>query len=60
MAAKIDQTKCIGCGTCEEVCPNEAIEVLNGCATLTRSEDCEDCGVCMEFCEQDAILVKEP
>jgi len=59
MAAKIDQIKCIGCGICEEMCPNEAIEIVDGAATLARDDDCEDCGVCAEFCEQEAIIVEE-
>ena len=59
MAAKIDQTKCIGCGICEEICPNEAIAIVDGVATLARDEDCEDCGVCVEFCEQEAITIEQ-
>jgi len=59
MGAKIDKAKCIGCGICVEVCPNEAIETVDGAATLVREEDCEDCGVCSEFCEQEAITVDE-
>ncbi len=59
MAAKIDQGKCIGCGICEEICPNEVIALVDGAATLTNEDECEDCGVCVEFCEQDAIAIDE-
>ena len=59
MAAEIDQKKCIGCGICEEMCPNEAIEIVDGAAVLARKDECEDCGVCEEFCEQEAITMDE-
>ena len=43
MAVKVDLEKCTGCGTCEEICPVEAIKVENEKAKVDE-EQCVDCG----------------
>lgn len=58
MGARIEAKKCIGCGICVEVCPNEALEIIDGCSVLVRRDDCESCGICAELCEQQAIMVE--
>ncbi len=55
--AKFDAGICIGCGVCSDICPNDAIDVVNGVATLIKPESCEGCGICEEICEQNAIKV---
>ena len=42
MAVKVNLEKCTGCGTCEEVCPVEAIKVENEKAKVDE-EECVDC-----------------
>ncbi|MFW3146427.1 MAG: DUF362 domain-containing protein [Thermoplasmatota archaeon] len=51
---KVDKEKCIGCGTCIEICPVDA-HVLEGCKVSIRKEICIGCGECITVCPQDAI-----
>ncbi|MBU0681892.1 MAG: ATP-binding protein [Proteobacteria bacterium] len=51
--ARVVADKCIGCGTCQELCQFEAIEVAQ-CATVDTMA-CEGCGVCAYFCPEQAI-----
>ncbi len=62
MKVSVDQEKCIGCGTCEEICPavfhvDEAI----GKAKVIDEEACEFVGCCEaaeENCPVEAIAVE--
>lgn len=45
---------CIGFGTCEMLCPNDAIHVENGVAVVI-AEKCIGCGVCVESCPKHII-----
>lgn len=55
MAHKIDLEKCLGCGTCAEECPNEAIKADGEKYTISL-DDCVDCGSCIEACPESAIF----
>ena len=55
MAAKVDTGKCTGCGKCVEVCPLEAIKILNGKAII--SDSCAECGACISECPNGALSV---
>lgn len=46
--------KCIGCSTCEKVCPQRAIE--NGNPYRISQEHCLHCGNCAEKCPVNAII----
>jgi pyruvate formate lyase activating enzyme len=46
--------KCIGCGTCVAVCPEEAI-TLGSNGIVTDDERCTVCGKCAEVCPTLAI-----
>jgi len=50
----IDQTKCDGCGRCQEVCVYNAIAIVNK-KVLIFPELCHGCGSCTYFCPNDAI-----
>ena len=52
--AEVDETACIGCGTCVSVCQFAAITVTDDLAQVTF-EACMGCGVCEAHCDQDAI-----
>ena len=45
--------ECIGCGTCQTVCPQQAIE--EGNPYSIRQNNCLHCGNCFEHCPVSAI-----
>lgn len=53
MAHKIDVEKCVGCGSCADECPNEAIKEAGDKYEIT--DECVDCGACAEACPESAI-----
>ncbi len=52
--AGVDAEECIGCGTCEERCPVQAITVGDEIAKVDHTV-CLGCGVCVSGCDSDAI-----
>lgn len=48
--------KCIGCGKCLSVCPQNCIELI-GKATI-RQENCLHCGNCQNICPSKAVIRK--
>jgi NAD-dependent dihydropyrimidine dehydrogenase PreA subunit len=57
--AKIDKSKCIGCGTCLEKCPVEAIQGDDNNKAECDPKLCIGCGVCAYFCPENAINLLE-
>ncbi|MFX0043815.1 MAG: ATP-binding protein, partial [Candidatus Hodarchaeota archaeon] len=51
----IDEEICIGCGTCIDRCPVEAI-ILEDFAVVSRDK-CLGCGLCASVCPEDAITI---
>jgi len=54
----VDKDKCIGCGTCESLCPYKAIRLVKvnkrkKAETITAS--CKGCGICSAHCPTRAI-----
>jgi len=45
---------CIGCGSCIEACPQQAIGADEACIRIDRAK-CAACGVCVEACPADAM-----
>ena len=56
MAAKVNDVKCNGCGTCIDICPMEAIKIENGKAVI--SEECTECGACVNQCPREALSLE--
>jgi len=50
----VDESRCITCGMCHDVCAFNAIAVL-GSAVLVFKELCHGCGACARFCPVGAI-----
>jgi len=48
---------CLGGGTCERVCPFDAIHVIDGIARVDE-EKCKACGKCIENCPRHMIELK--
>ncbi len=57
--AEIDKNKCVGCGTCLEKCPVDAIQGDDNNKAEVNSELCIGCGVCAYFCPENAIKLLE-
>ncbi len=54
MAYVIDKEKCVGCGSCAEVCPAEAISE-DGDHYAIDPDACLECGTCEAECPNEAI-----
>ena len=54
MAHKIDQSKCISCGTCDVECPFGAVVISEIGKFSIDDEKFRDCGICASVCPVDA------
>ena len=64
MKPEIDASKCIGCGTCVEHCPEAVMELIKNGDDKKKIVDidfeyCKGCGVCATVCPVKAILMKK-
>jgi len=58
---EVDESKCIGCSICQEVCPYDAIELqdtLEGLKARVTSVLCKGGGICNAKCPTGAISLK--
>ncbi len=58
MEIKIDESTCTGCSLCKNVCMYDAIEIVNGKASI--NENCVFCGACIDACKFDSIEITGP
>ena len=53
----LDKEKCVGCGICAQMCPNDVIEVVKSGKWYPQFDNghCMFCGLCVEFCPNGAL-----
>ena len=54
MAVVVDHNVCVGSGECVEVCPVEALSLVEGKAVCDE-DTCIDCLACIAACPVEAI-----
>jgi NAD-dependent dihydropyrimidine dehydrogenase PreA subunit len=56
---QIDKSLCVGCGGCNEFCPEGILDVNEGLATVVNDllDKCLECGECEEYCPEKAVKV---
>ena len=54
--AKVNEETCIGCGTCVEKCPMEAIG-LEDTLAVVNEDRCIGCGICAHNCPEEAMTL---
>lgn len=55
MSISIDPARCIGCGSCGEVCPGNLLQLRQGRMVIRDARDCWGCTACVKACPRDAI-----
>jgi pyruvate ferredoxin oxidoreductase delta subunit len=56
--AVVDSNMCVACGTCADVCPTGAMEIVSGVFAKPTEEKCVGCGICAKECPASAIRVE--
>ncbi|UCD56804.1 MAG: ferredoxin family protein [Candidatus Hydrogenedentota bacterium] len=55
----LNREKCVGCGDCVEVCPQECFVMGDGNKSMHAFPDrCMECGACRLNCSGEAISVE--
>jgi anaerobic sulfite reductase subunit C len=55
----VDTGRCTACGSCEEVCPDQAIRVNAAPRSIDR-DACLGCTKCRDACPEGCITISEP
>jgi len=53
------EEKCVGCGDCVDICPQDVFEIQNDKSVVVNADECVECESCIEACEEDAIELTE-
>ena len=53
MTYRVNEKTCTGCGSCQDICPADAIQMVAGKAVITL--ECIDCGACPRVCPEGSI-----
>jgi len=52
---KINYEKCTGCGGCQELCPEIAIDLVDDKSKIIE-EKCTECKICLKVCPVQAVV----
>jgi len=52
--AKVDRKKCLSCGGCISICPQDALS-MEGMKALIDRKKCIGCAICIRVCPINAI-----
>ena len=55
--SKVNKDECVGCGTCIEKCPTEAIGLIDAIAVVNKDK-CIGCGLCAFNCPEKAMSLE--
>ncbi|MCL7410380.1 MAG: 4Fe-4S binding protein [Methanosarcinaceae archaeon] len=58
MVAKVNKDECVGCGTCVDECPSEAISMNDDDIAVVNADECTECGMCVDACPTEAITME--
>jgi ferredoxin len=50
--------KCVGCGTCEKVCPSKKIAMAGNKPVWQNHVRCHFCYACVNYCPRKAVQIK--
>ncbi|WP_330597115.1 4Fe-4S dicluster domain-containing protein [Wansuia hejianensis] len=53
--ASIIKNKCVACGTCLDVCPKNAIKIVEGVFAEVDEDKCIGCSICSKECPPSII-----
>ena len=62
MPPVIDEEKCVGCGTCAQICPLDVLKYHKETRTVTvrYPDECWHCRACAIDCPTQAITIRYP
>ena len=56
MSIRIEQSVCVGCGRCTEICPGNLLRLnADGRAEIILPEECWGCTSCLKECPTGAV-----
>ena len=55
----VDESKCVGCEECVEVCPVEVFEMQNEKSVPVNADECSGCETCLERCQMEAVWLDD-
>lgn len=58
VSLKLNRDACIGCQTCERVCPHAVFRIEQRKAYLADRDACMECGACARNCPVGALSVR--
>jgi len=56
MPAIVNADECVACGACQDVCPENAIEIKE--VSVIDNDKCVECGACVDECPNSAITLE--